>query len=190
MANKNLGPKILELRGQGKTYNEIVSLLGCSKGTVGYHLGDNQKQKTRFRTRIRRRVEHPFVRKLEKFKSPYHTPVRKPPIHKTRKLIQLKIETFFKDRRLKMYTTPSFTVQDVLDKAGPNPTCYLTGQPIDINQPRTYNFDHIIPVSKGGQNTLDNLGICTKKANESKTDMTPDEFIAFCKLVVEHNSKH
>jgi predicted transcriptional regulator len=29
--------KIIKLRNEGKTYNEIVSLLGCSKGTVSYH---------------------------------------------------------------------------------------------------------------------------------------------------------
>ena len=31
--------KILELRSQGKTYNEIVEILGCSKGTISYHCG-------------------------------------------------------------------------------------------------------------------------------------------------------
>lgn len=38
--------EILRLRSEGKTYNEIVSELGCSKGTVSYHLGEGQKQKT------------------------------------------------------------------------------------------------------------------------------------------------
>jgi len=33
---EELGSKILELRNQGKTYNEISSILGCAKSTVSY----------------------------------------------------------------------------------------------------------------------------------------------------------
>lgn len=36
---------ILKLRGEGKSYREIQNILGCSKGTIAYHLGDGQKQK-------------------------------------------------------------------------------------------------------------------------------------------------
>jgi transposase len=36
---------ILKLREQGKSYREIQKILGCSKGTIAYHLGDGQKQK-------------------------------------------------------------------------------------------------------------------------------------------------
>ena len=35
--NKNLKPQILSLREQGKTYNEIASILNCSKGSISYH---------------------------------------------------------------------------------------------------------------------------------------------------------
>lgn len=41
---------ILRLRAEGKTYNEIVSELGCAKSTVAYHCGLDQKEKTRYRT--------------------------------------------------------------------------------------------------------------------------------------------
>ena len=41
--------QILKLRAEGKTYNEIVKILGCSKGTVAYHCGSGQKEKTRKR---------------------------------------------------------------------------------------------------------------------------------------------
>jgi transcriptional regulator len=41
--NKNLGPKILRLRKQGKTYNQIAAVLNCSKSLVCYHLGKGQK---------------------------------------------------------------------------------------------------------------------------------------------------
>ncbi len=43
--NKNLKPQILSLRKEGKTYNEIASILDCSKGTISFHcsqLKDNE----------------------------------------------------------------------------------------------------------------------------------------------------
>lgn len=52
--------KILELSAQGKTYTQIQKELGCSKGTIAYHLGAGQKEKTRSRSRAwkaRRREE-------------------------------------------------------------------------------------------------------------------------------------
>jgi len=46
--------KILELRAEGKTYNEIASILGCSKGSIAYHCGTGQKEKWMQRQRDRR----------------------------------------------------------------------------------------------------------------------------------------
>lgn len=83
----------------------------------------------------------------------------------------------------------NFTSQDVIDKFGEAPVCYLTGQPIDISKPRTYQFDHIIPRSRGGTNDLDNLGICTRMANLAKSSMTLDEFTNFCSLVIKNAKK-
>ncbi len=80
-----------------------------------------------------------------------------------------------------------FTADDVIKKFGENPKCYLTGDPIDIYKPSTYHFDHIVPISRGGTNTIDNLGICTKAANQAKHSMTHTEFIDFCRRVIDHN---
>jgi len=53
--------KILKLRAEGKTYNEIKEITGASKGTIAYHCGEGQKQKTRERTKShRRRVSYQF----------------------------------------------------------------------------------------------------------------------------------
>ena len=37
---------ILRLAEEGKSYREIQSILGCSKGAIAYHLGKGQKEKT------------------------------------------------------------------------------------------------------------------------------------------------
>jgi NAD-dependent dihydropyrimidine dehydrogenase PreA subunit len=44
--------KILKLRADGKSYRQIQDIVGCSKGTIAYHLGDGQKQKTLERSNI------------------------------------------------------------------------------------------------------------------------------------------
>lgn len=41
--------EILRLKSQGKTYKEIQEILGCSKGTISYHLGEGQKEKNTIR---------------------------------------------------------------------------------------------------------------------------------------------
>ncbi len=55
--------EILKLRSEGKTYKQIQLLLGCSKGTISYHCGVGQKDKTSFRRKKRRL--NPGIRKEE-----------------------------------------------------------------------------------------------------------------------------
>lgn len=57
--------QILSLREQGKTYKEIQEILGCSKGTISYHLGEGQKDKTRDRTNRNRTL---LKRKIWEYK--------------------------------------------------------------------------------------------------------------------------
>ena len=45
---------ILKLRAEGKSYRQIEKELGCSKGTISYHLGVGQKNKTRIKKNNRR----------------------------------------------------------------------------------------------------------------------------------------
>lgn len=173
--------KILYLRSIGKTYNQIVKELGCSKATVCYYCNSTQQSKRQQRQRKYREQGHPFNRKLNNFidrKS--RKPIVKNPICNSQQLIKDKITKFCNERE-KM---PRIKIEEVISIFEKNPTCYLTGYPIDINKPRTYQFDHKVPSSRGGTNTLDNLGICTKQANLAKSDMTHDEFVEFCKTVL------
>ena len=54
--------QILELKNQGLSYREIQAKLGCSKGTIAYHIGIGQKDKTQnrtkeYRTRVKRFIQ-------------------------------------------------------------------------------------------------------------------------------------
>lgn len=184
-----LAKQIFELRELGKSYRQIANELKCSKGTICYYLGVNQKNKTGYRRDINRLKLHPYVRKLENFKYGKYKKCNKIVgfINNDKVLLYKKITVFFGAYKKDKNMITTFTIEDVINKFGKNPKCYLTGEDIDIYKPRTYHFDHIIPRSRGGQDNLDNLGICSKRANLAKSDMTPDEFINLCKIILEHN---
>lgn len=57
--------KILELRAKGYTYNQIQEELGCSKGTISYHLGNNQVFKTNKRRERRREETNALLRSIK-----------------------------------------------------------------------------------------------------------------------------
>lgn len=184
-----LEQRILHLKSLGQTYKQIVETIGCSKGTVSYYLGVGQKAKTRHRTQKLRRKAHPFAAKIIKFRERCQSGQRRTLnlSNSDRKILTDKILTFHRDRKTKMYNPVTFTVEDVINKVGQNPVCYLTGKTIEIDKPRTYQFDHVVPVARGGDNSLENLAIATKEANIAKNNMTNDEFVNLCKAVLEHH---
>jgi CRISPR/Cas system Type II protein with McrA/HNH and RuvC-like nuclease domain len=79
-----------------------------------------------------------------------------------------------------------FTIDELRLKLTSKPICYLSGVEIDLSKPDTYSLDHIIPVSRGGESSLENLGLVTKKINMAKYDLTPQEFLDLCQSVVTY----
>jgi 5-methylcytosine-specific restriction endonuclease McrA len=171
---KNLGSQIKQLRKEGKTYREIQQIINCSSNTVYYHLSSKPRKK---RKKYKYK-KHPYLDKLMTY-------IRG---QKINRIYYKKLKEFLRSYKIIMKDS-IISVQDVIAKFGSEPTCYLTGDKIDISQTNTYNFDHIIPRSRGGQSTLDNLGICTKEANMAKSDKTPEEFFELCKKVLKHNNQ-
>lgn len=169
--------KILELRKQGKSYNEIVEILGCSKSTVGYHCAEGQKEKRRIRQQ-KNRANSVISSRVGHFQ--YDRKVK----DKTEDFQRERIVRNGKHKLGKRELT--FTWRDVIKKFGWETECYLTGRKINLREPRTYQFDHITPVAKNGLNTLENLGILCKEANLAKSDLTVKELLGICKEILEH----
>lgn len=175
---------ILKLRAEGKSFRQIAKELGCSTSVISYHCGNgNEKKRV---TKLNKSRKYNLGKKINSFRS------RKPRSSAGRS----KLKTF-KSRKKGSRTntvvnniTENYTYQDVLNKLGDNPICYLTGVPIDLEKTHTYQFDHIIPCSKGGTNDLDNLGICTRSANYAKNDLSLDELYELCELILKWRDKN
>lgn len=165
---------ILAMRKDGKTYKEIRTVTGASKGTISYHCGAGQVAKSRDRTRKRR--VNPLTKKANSFQN-----------RKTSKSLENRIDHFQRDNQGTEIRVVTFGWREVVRKFGMSTQCYLTGEPVDLNEPRTYSFDHILPVSRGGDNSIDNLGIATKVVNQAKSNLTNEEFVELCKNVLAHH---
>lgn len=167
---------IIKLRKEGKSYREIAKIVGCSKSTVCYYLDSSQTNKSAERTR-KNRKKNPLYLKIDGFN------------RKAKKGLRNKIHCF--SRKINgakgLKDSWQFSLKDILNKYQQNSFCYLTGDKIDLNNPASYSFDHIVPFSRGGENTLDNLGLSTKEANQAKHDKIPEEFIALCIKVLKHH---
>jgi len=55
--------------------------------------------------------------------------------------------------------------------------CHLCGQQVELSDetsPRYATIDHIVPLSKGGRDTLDNLALACVACNRAKGDKIPE----------------
>jgi CRISPR/Cas system Type II protein with McrA/HNH and RuvC-like nuclease domain len=168
--------KILELRKEGKSYKQIQLILNCSKSTISYHCGYGQKEKTK--KRLKKRRENILLEKVESFKYRKHKNNKE----KVRKFNKRDNENGSTNKELNQ----NFIWTDVLEKFGENTFCYLSGEKINLLTD-SYNLDHIIPSSRGGNNSIVNLGITLEIVNKMKSDLTPNELMSWCKKILEFN---
>lgn len=165
---------ILKLKSEGKSNREIANILGCSKSTVTYYVGSNQIEKNRER-RKRFRTNNPIGEKLIRFKSKGLSGKCRDFQRRNGSHLENKNEAL------------NFNVEDIINKFGDSPKCYLTGRELNWSETKDYHFDHIMPAAKGGGNTLNNLGILCKDVNLIKHDLTIDELISICKEILIYN---
>ncbi len=175
-----LGNKIIELKNNGYSYNKIMEELKCSKSTISYYLGNNQKEKILDRNK-KNRQKPDFVLQKKLYVFRYRNNLNKRVYDKVRDF----------QRRDKSKNTPkqenNFSFDEFLNKIGDAPKCYLSGELINLNETKTYSIDHIIPSSKGGKNTLDNAGLISSTINKMKSDITIEEFLEKCIQILNYN---
>ncbi len=66
------------------------------------------------------------------------------------------------------------TIDNALKKEIDSEYCYYCGRKLN-NQNRTY--DHVVPVAKGGKDTIDNLVACCNDCNQIKKNYTLYELL-------------
>ncbi|TWT44989.1 hypothetical protein RAS1_14090 [Phycisphaerae bacterium RAS1] len=59
--------------------------------------------------------------------------------------------------------------------------CALSGR---VLEPANAAMDHVLPVSRGGRHSIENIQLLEKAVNRAKGTMTNEEFIAMCREVV------
>ncbi len=178
MENETIKQKILRLKTENPTlgYRNIGKLANVEFGLVRYHLNSEYAKRQKERTKETLK-ETPLKKKVFSFTN-----------ESTTEALRLRKKKFNQIANNKTKTMGNkFKIKDLLERIGSNPICYLTGENIDLSAPSTYNLDHIIPISRGGDNSLENCGLASKQANQAKTNMIPEEFFDFCKKLLEYN---
>jgi CRISPR/Cas system Type II protein with McrA/HNH and RuvC-like nuclease domain len=175
-----LGNRIIELKKEGYSYNKIMKELNCSKGTISYYLGNNQKEKTKNRNnKTKTKPEFVLQKKLYAFR--YRDSLGKRILSKVRDFQRREGSKLFSAQEI------NFSIDDFLLKIGNEPKCYLSGELINLYDTKSYSIDHIVPASKGGDNTIENAGILSSSVNKMKSDITVKEFLEKCIQVLEYN---
>jgi 5-methylcytosine-specific restriction endonuclease McrA len=156
------GEFLRQTKAKGSFYKKMAEVLGYNTHTILRYAHNTPEAEAKTRERQRK------IREESRKSKP----------------LKVKLGYFLKKDK----AAPQLTIANLLTKFGPNPVCYLTGQPIDLNDYYSYQLDHITPVSKGGRSTLENCGLTCAAANQAKHSMPVDEFIALCERVTERFS--
>ena len=176
---KRLGVQIVKLRKLNKSYREIARELDCASSTVAYYCGNGIRERELIRSRKRREKNPNYSAvdsKIRKFKNKLHD-----------KLIKFKGRDRHKTTKIKLNENDNFFMKDLFEKFESNQTCYLSGRKVDLLKAGTFQLDHIIPPSKGGNNTLDNCGLTCPEANFAKGSLLKEELIELCKDIYTYN---
>jgi 5-methylcytosine-specific restriction endonuclease McrA len=72
-----------------------------------------------------------------------------------------------------------------------NYTCHICGDPVSmkIGIPERLSLDHVIPMSRGGGNTRNNVAPAHRRCNQNRTNMLLDEFDTWLEKVFKFRSK-
>lgn len=192
-----LKDQILELKSKGFKQKDIAKKLGCSASTVCWHFNPDKQLK---KSQERKKKIAPHIVKLQRNISRFNktkTKVRQKREIKTLTLsearanVRCRLKCYAKIHKSNTKRTKMVNIDAVIEKYNitDNNTeiiCRYTGKTLEWTKPEEFHMDHIMPRSRGGDNTIENLQIISKEANTAKGDMTHDEFVAFIKLCFNH----
>ena len=65
--------------------------------------------------------------------------------------------------------------------------CAMTGLEL---APEDADLDHIVPVAAGGEHVMGNVQVVHKVINQMKSTLPKNDFIHWCRQVVEHADRH
>jgi len=180
--------EILKLKKDGYDYKEIAKKVGCSVKTSRYWCD------TKYRDKIIKRDKEYRKRNKEKISKIQSSYYRKSGLHHAlyRKVYNFHVDqTLYKTNKSvtleKQGIELSFTIDDVkkLFKAQGG-RCALTNKKLVLKNTTEWQLDHMIPRTRGGDNSISNCQILSKEANAAKWNMTNSEFIKLCKKVIKH----
>ena len=60
--------------------------------------------------------------------------------------------------------------------------CAISGRELT---PETASLDHIVPFSRGGEHSINNVWVVDQKVNIAKGTMTLEEFVSMCRDVID-----
>ena len=141
------------LHNQGVGYSKIADKLGVHANTVRYHLD------YRFRAEQNARAAEYRKAHAAKYRAA-----------KAKRRAQLRDAIVNPDEKKQ--------IEEIyrIAKEEPNVRCYICGKLIPFGE---RHVDHIIPLSRGGTHTIDNLAIACKRCNLVKHDKLPEEIGIF-----------
>ena len=158
---RNIGPVIVNLRDKGYTYSQIIAELGCTKSTISYHVGANEKKLSK--VRLKKYRENAFYRRSMQWD--FKTKESQLLLEKCNN----KREDVIKYIRQKQNNRDPYTNRPLLSDA-------------------EVHLDHRIP--KGaphyGSNEITNCDILNPETNQAKSNKTHKEFVQLCKDVVDN----
>jgi 5-methylcytosine-specific restriction endonuclease McrA len=188
-----LKEKILELKSKGLSQSEIVEKLGCAKSTVCWHFNpekqlkkaqDRKKKIPDYEIKNCRNVSRFFCSKTENKQPRKIKDLTFSQAHVKNRERLKNFSKHYKSNTMEQKTKIKYVKEKYnITESNTTFTCRYTAKILDWTRPEEYQYDHIIPRSRGGKNTLENLQIISKEANQAKGDMTHEEFVNFIKLV-------